>query len=42
MSISKKTTETIPAYLEVNLSHIEVSDREDQRGLAQLDNASAN
>ena len=42
MSISKNTTETLPAYLEVNLSHIEVSDREDQRELAQLDNASAN
>ena len=38
----KNTTETLPAYLEVNLSHIEISDREDQRELAQLDNASAN
>lgn len=42
MSISKNTAETLLAHLKVNLSHIEVSDREDQRELAQLDNASAN
>ncbi len=31
MSISKNTAETLLTHLEVNLSHLEVSDREDQR-----------
>ena len=38
MSIYKNTAETLLAHVEVNVSHIQVSDREDQRELAQLEN----
>lgn len=38
MSISKRTVETLLDLVEVKLSYMQVSDREDQRELAQLEN----
>lgn len=38
MSISKNTVETLLDLVEVKLSYMQVSDREDQRELAQLEN----
>lgn len=38
MPISKKTVETLLDLVEVKLSYMQVSDREDQRELAQLEN----
>jgi len=37
MTISKRTVETLMDLVEVKLSHMQVSDREDQRELAQLE-----
>lgn len=37
MSISKRTVETLLDLVEVKLSYMQVSDREDQRELAQLE-----
>ena len=36
--ISKRTVETLLDLVEVKLSYMQVSDREDQRELAQLEN----
>ena len=38
MSISKRTVETLLDLVEVKLSYMQVSDREDQRELDQLEN----
>jgi hypothetical protein len=38
MSISKRTVETLLDLVEVKLSYMQVSDREDQREMAQLEN----
>ena len=38
MSISKNTVETLLDLVEVKLSYMQVSDREDRRELAQLEN----
>ena len=38
MSISKRTVETLLDLVEVKLSYMQVSDREDQRELAELEN----
>ena len=38
MSISKRTVETLLDLVEVKLSCMQVSDREDQRELAELEN----
>lgn len=38
MPISRKTVETLLDLVEVKLSYMQVSDREDQRELAQLEN----
>lgn len=38
MPISKRTVETLLDLVEVKLSYMQVSDREDQRELAQLEN----
>lgn len=37
MSISKRTAETLLDLVEVKLSYMQVSDREDQRELSQLE-----
>lgn len=37
MSISKRTVETLLDLVEVKLSYMQVSDREDQREMAQLE-----
>ena len=37
MSISKRTVETLLDLVEVKLSYMQVSDREDQRELSQLE-----
>lgn len=37
MTISKRTVETLIDLVEVKLSNMQVSDREDQRELAQLE-----
>ena len=37
MSISKRTVETLLDLIEVKLSYMQVSDREDQREMAQLE-----
>ncbi len=36
MSISKRTVETLLDLVEVNLSYMQVSDRDDQREMSQL------
>ena len=38
MPISKRTVETLLDLVEVKLSYMQVSDREDQRELTQLEN----
>ena len=39
MSISKRTVETMLDLVEVKLSYMQVSDREDQRDMAQLESS---
>lgn len=38
MSISKRTVETLLDLVEVKLSYMQVSDRDDQREMSQLEN----